>query len=180
MKIHELKILPQYFEAVRIGKKTFELRKNDRNFQVNDVLLLKEFNLKEKYETIEGTETYYSGRKILRKIVYILKEVPEEMGLSKDYVILGVQPIDEDVELEWKADMNEWGEIYCPMIGREIMTYWPKGQPCYDTVTKPLIDENGDIYYYKYDHDEGCWDEDCVITLCDAEEYENIDEILWY
>lgn len=180
MKIHELKILPQYFEAVKSGEKTFELRKDDRDFQVGDVLMLKEFSLKEKYETIEGAETYFSGRKILRKISYIFKDESQEMGLSEEYAILGILPIDSDVELDWKTDMNEWGEIYCPMIGRDIMTYWPKGQPCYDTVTKPIIDENGDIYYYKYDHDEGCWDEDCVITLCDAEEYINLKEIVFY
>jgi len=41
--IHELKILPEYFIAINEGDKKFEIRKNDRNFQVGDFLLLKEF-----------------------------------------------------------------------------------------------------------------------------------------
>lgn len=32
--IHALKIYPEYFEAVRIGEKRFELRDNDRDFRV--------------------------------------------------------------------------------------------------------------------------------------------------
>ena len=180
MKVHELKILPKYFNAVVDGTKTFELRKDDRGFQVGDFLMLKEFNLQEKYETIEGDESYFSGRKILKQINYILKDESEEMGLKKDYVVLGIKPIDEDVELEWKSDMNEWGEIYCPMLRKEVKNYWPNGTPCYDTVTNPFLDEDGNVYYYKYDHDVGGWDEDNVFSLCDSEEYVNLDEILFY
>lgn len=36
--IHELKIAPKYFEAVISDKKKFEVRKDDRNYQENDVL----------------------------------------------------------------------------------------------------------------------------------------------
>lgn len=43
MKIHELKILPQYFEEVLKGNKTFEIRKNDRDFKIRDILILKEW-----------------------------------------------------------------------------------------------------------------------------------------
>ena len=39
---HDLKILPQYFEAVIKGRKKFELRKNDRDFNVGCILLNKE------------------------------------------------------------------------------------------------------------------------------------------
>ena len=56
-KIHELKIKPVYFEAVKEGIKTFELRKDDRNFKVGDILLLREWEHK------------YSGRKIKKKVI---------------------------------------------------------------------------------------------------------------
>lgn len=44
MTIHELKILPEYFYAVRCGDKRFEIRKNDRNFHTGDILRLKEWD----------------------------------------------------------------------------------------------------------------------------------------
>lgn len=41
---HFLKIQPQYFEEVRNGNKSFEIRKNDRDFKVGDTLYLQEYN----------------------------------------------------------------------------------------------------------------------------------------
>ena len=45
MTIHELKIWPQYFDAIASGIKTFEVRKDDRGFAVGDTLVLKEWKL---------------------------------------------------------------------------------------------------------------------------------------
>lgn len=41
---HELKTYPKYFQETIEGNKPFEIRKNDRNFQVGDVLILKEWD----------------------------------------------------------------------------------------------------------------------------------------
>ena len=46
MTTHDLKIWPQYFDAVSDGKKRAELRKNDRDYQEGDVLNLREFDPK--------------------------------------------------------------------------------------------------------------------------------------
>ena len=61
MMIHELKIWPVYFDAVATGKKTFEIRLNDRDFQIGDLLILKEWN-----------DLIFTGREIRKYISYIL------------------------------------------------------------------------------------------------------------
>ncbi|WP_254698569.1 ASCH/PUA domain-containing protein [Parageobacillus sp. VR-IP] len=73
---HLLKIWPEYFEAVRSGKKTFEIRKNDRGFQVNDLLLLQEYNPK----TQE-----YTGRELLVEVTYIT-----DFGQPKNQVVISI------------------------------------------------------------------------------------------
>ena len=49
MKLHELKILHKYLVDISIGKKTFELRKNDRDYQEGD--LIRFINIKEDNDT---------------------------------------------------------------------------------------------------------------------------------
>ena len=75
--IHELKILPEYFEAIDEGGKCFELRKDDRGYKVHDTLFLREWDGK-----------HYTGRKCTRNIAYILRNCPE-YGLMDGYCILG-------------------------------------------------------------------------------------------
>lgn len=41
---HLLKLADQYWEAVRNGKKTFEVRYNDRGFQVGDIVRFRRVN----------------------------------------------------------------------------------------------------------------------------------------
>ena len=76
--LHELKILPEYFEEVLKGNKRFELRKDDRGYCVGDFLTLHEF---------ENGE--YTGRHIgVFQIRYILRDCPE-YGLDEGYCIIG-------------------------------------------------------------------------------------------
>lgn len=77
--IHELKIVPPYSEAVFNGLKPFEVRKNDRNYQFGDILVLKEWNrFKDKY----------TGRELTVKVTYVLSD-PE--FVKDGYVILGIE-----------------------------------------------------------------------------------------
>ena len=43
MKTHELKLDIRYFDDVKSGKKNFEIRKNDSDFKVGDILELKAY-----------------------------------------------------------------------------------------------------------------------------------------
>lgn len=43
-KAHRLKIWPQFIDAIGREEKTFEVRKNDRDFRVGDILHLREWN----------------------------------------------------------------------------------------------------------------------------------------
>lgn len=49
--IHELKIICNFFNDILFSNKNFEIRKNDRDFKVNDILILKEYNPIEKKYT---------------------------------------------------------------------------------------------------------------------------------
>jgi len=40
---HDLKAWPEFFDALASRRKTFEVRKNDRDYQLGDVLLLREY-----------------------------------------------------------------------------------------------------------------------------------------
>ncbi|MDM3979211.1 DUF3850 domain-containing protein [Enterococcus faecalis] len=73
--IHELKILPEYFEAVVSGNKRFEIRKNDRNYKKGDILRLNEYQ-----------DGQYTGDVHVAEITYITDYAQQE-----GYVVLGIK-----------------------------------------------------------------------------------------
>jgi|GEM_PF-720250 len=92
---HELKILPQYFKAVQDGSKTFEFRKDDRDFEVGDTLILKEWDYDLIYKTEYGEESWgnphYTGRSIKKEISYILRGGLPGCRVRKGLAILGLE-----------------------------------------------------------------------------------------
>ena len=82
--IHELKTIPKYFKEVYNQNKRFEFRLNDRNFKINDILVLKEFNPKTKV---------YSGSEVIVKVTYIMSGKTEFIDLD-NYVIMSIKTID--------------------------------------------------------------------------------------
>jgi hypothetical protein len=98
MKIHGLKTWSGFFTALKKGDKTFELRKNDRDFIAGDQLLLQEF---QPCDTCWGSGKVfntacgcprphgsYTGEVLLYNVTYVLKQCA---GLQRDYVIMSIQ-----------------------------------------------------------------------------------------
>jgi len=78
--IHELKCWPKFFKAMVDGVKTFEVRKNDRRFEVGDELLLREY---------DPAKQELSGQTYIVSISYILPG--GNFGIDPDYVVLGIR-----------------------------------------------------------------------------------------
>ena len=72
---HYLKTETEYFQAIERGEKKFELRKNDRNFQVYDMVHLE--------EVVKGIKTGRSLPPV--EIKYVISG--GKFGLSKQYCI---------------------------------------------------------------------------------------------
>jgi len=79
---HDLKIVSPHFGYVRDGLKDFEIRFDDRDYNIGDTLIL--------------TEHHYGGngklvstkRTIKKKIKYILRKFK---GLQGGYIVLGLE-----------------------------------------------------------------------------------------
>lgn len=87
MAHHELKTDPEVFEAVRLGLKNFEIRKDDRGFEVDDTLELRETTCTG-YEIASGLPLAYTGRVIHARVKYILRG--PVYGLDSGWCILSI------------------------------------------------------------------------------------------
>ncbi|MEC1440531.1 DUF3850 domain-containing protein [Bacillus sonorensis] len=76
MQRHKLKILPEYFDYVYSGEKSFEIRRNDRGFKVGDLLELHEY-IPEKNE--------FTGRVVVREVTYMTDYAQKE-----NYVVMAI------------------------------------------------------------------------------------------
>jgi hypothetical protein len=88
-KEHMLKTDPAVFQDVLDGSKTFEIRFNDRGYQVDDLIVLKETKFTGQ-QMKSGQPLVYTGREIQKRISYVLSGY----GLQEDWVILGIQDIE--------------------------------------------------------------------------------------
>lgn len=89
---HELKIQPEHFEALASSAKTFEIRLNDRNYKIGDLLILREW--------LSG---FYTGREEQKYITHILQsEFLQEgyvgLSLSNNPVLTDFSDFDYGLE----------------------------------------------------------------------------------
>lgn len=80
MKIHSLKVIPPYFDDLLCGSKKFEVRKNDCNFEVEDLLFLHEYQ-----------DGRYTGRKLIFIITYILPG--GQFGIDPGYCVMSIKQV---------------------------------------------------------------------------------------
>lgn len=93
---HELKILPEYFDEVAIRRKTFEIRKNDRDYQVGDCLILKEW--------YRGK---YTGRELKRYVSYIYHG-DGTYGLPEGFCVMSIKTSLPNATLD--VTVNQYGK----------------------------------------------------------------------
>lgn len=77
-RTHELQLWPSCFAAVLAGTKPFDVRENDCDFQVGDVLMLREY---------DPDYREYSGRTLLRCVSHVLHG--GAFGVEDGWCVLG-------------------------------------------------------------------------------------------
>jgi len=75
MAIINKKVWPEYFDKVNSGEKRFELRVADFDVKEGDTLILEEWDPKTKE---------YTGRKIEKKVDFVLNFKLDDFGQKKD------------------------------------------------------------------------------------------------
>jgi ASC-1-like (ASCH) protein len=84
MAVIKKKIWPEYFELVNSGKKKFELRLTDFEIKKGDKFILEEWDPKTKE---------YTGRKIEKKVSYVLKFKLNDFGQKREIEEKGLMVI---------------------------------------------------------------------------------------
>lgn len=79
-KVHTIKIAKMYYEDVKSGKKSFELRKNDRGYKQGDILRM-----------LEYAEGEWTGREMVVEVTYLLEDYA---GLEEGYCIMALKVCD--------------------------------------------------------------------------------------
>lgn len=92
-KVHHIKLGESFFGEVERGEKTFELRKNDRDYKKGDILEMMEFK--------DGKNT---GRTVRVLVTYILTEFA---GLEEGYCIMATCLLNENGEPLERADIKQ-------------------------------------------------------------------------
>lgn len=83
-KPHEVKCLPEYFQAVKRGDKTFEIRYNDRDYQVGDTLIICEW---------DNDRQQFTGDRVTRTISYMT-----DFEQGPGFEVLGLRSIPSPAE----------------------------------------------------------------------------------
>ena len=99
MAIHELKIEPKFFNPIKSGQKTFEVRKDDRGYQYGDILYLKEYSNGE-----------YTGNEVAVEVTYM-----SLLEQKEGYVVLAIQLVPKSF-IEYLSLTNKEKKVFEEVI----------------------------------------------------------------
>ena len=90
MTVHELKVSEKWYSALWFGFKNFEVRKNDRNFQIGDTIILNEVTYDKDSKAIP------TGRRLKAYIMFVLRAEDFPDGLKEGYCVLALSETVEE------------------------------------------------------------------------------------
>ncbi|WP_234733417.1 ASCH/PUA domain-containing protein [Tellurirhabdus bombi] len=96
-KTHLLKTLPKYFDEIALGWKPFEVRKNDRNFQLGDYLILAKWN--------PDQNQYEDDEWLIKEVCYLLPG--GQFGIEEGYCVLGLSGTFSSLSFNEQKEMYE-------------------------------------------------------------------------
>ena len=102
-KVHEIKLLEDYCDAVLSGEKTFEVRKNDRGYQKGDHV---------SFTPVD--RSYLKFYHPVSEKEYEITYVHSGLGLENGYVVFGIKDISGVTVAENTPKMGRWVDI---MVG---------------------------------------------------------------
>ena len=80
--IHQIVILDRFYDDIEVGGKRFEVRLDDRGYQVDDVLVMR-----------ETKEAKLTGRIVYALVTYIHRNDSDFSFLLDGYIIMGFDVI---------------------------------------------------------------------------------------
>lgn len=105
MATHKLKTEPESFEPIVAGRKVAEFRKDDRNFNVGDILRLREWS----------KETSYTNQVVEVEVTHILRG--PAFGVPEGYVMMSFIPAAggdrPDAVIEYIAETWDMFSVFC-------------------------------------------------------------------
>ncbi len=89
MTVHELKCWPESFAALVTGAKRFEWRRDDRGYEVGDVLNLREWRWDGTIPAVGGVRGAYTGNHLRAVVTHILRDA---FDVPPGFVVMSIAP----------------------------------------------------------------------------------------
>lgn len=136
-KLHNIKLEQQYVKSIVEKEKTFEIRYNDRDYKVGDIIRFK-----------PTTYCYYGD--LIKNQFYIITYMFNDFGLNKNYAVFSFKEITDEKLISTLYTLNDYFQ-YAKII------------PIPDRVVAVTFLDNASEYAYKVKdylkkNDEELWD----------------------